>query len=305
MKTGTNGETPPTSELDLSIILQGILWLSLSWMVSTFIHVLCLLLLWGSEDAVLDELMKRLFCFASRWRCVWMCLRLNEWEGQCDEMKEQPRSPIADVDLFIPVSSYVFCWARLIVLPVLLLFPWYSWRLTPCLLSSFLHYCPWLLSMSSWYCLSLSVIRSLLSIHPTLLIACSIRIAIPVWYVLRYERMPCSSFLNASRRMFLAVTAVIFVQGPWLRMAVVSIFQRCRDCASLHLQLDALLFMGCTHEAHPASEAMLAVLCGRSVSIYPVSISWVAEGMDGVRCMVKWRGVLWWCGRLAELGSVL
>ena len=56
-------------------------------------------------------------------------------------------------------------------------------------------------------------------------------------------------------------------------MAVVSVFQRCRDCASLHLQLNALLFMWCTHEAHPASEAILVVLCGRCVSIYPVSIS--------------------------------
>ena len=78
METGTNGETPATSELDLSIILQGIIGLSLSWVISTFIHVLSLLLLWGSEDVVLDELMKRLFCFASRWRCVWMSLRLNE-----------------------------------------------------------------------------------------------------------------------------------------------------------------------------------------------------------------------------------
>ena len=78
METGTNGETPATSELDLSFILQGILWLSLSWMVSTFSHVLSLLLLWVSEDAVLDELMKRLFCFACWWRCVWMCLRLSE-----------------------------------------------------------------------------------------------------------------------------------------------------------------------------------------------------------------------------------
>ena len=124
METGTNGETPATSELDLSIILQGILGLSLSWMVSTFIHVLSLLLLWGSEDAVLDELMKRLFCFACWWRCEWMSLRLNEWEGQCDEMKEQPRSPIAVVDLFIPGASCMFCWVRLIVLPVLLRFPW-------------------------------------------------------------------------------------------------------------------------------------------------------------------------------------
>lgn len=63
METGTNGETPATSELDLSFILQGILWLSLSWMISTFSHVLSLLLLWVSEDVVLDELMKRLFCF--------------------------------------------------------------------------------------------------------------------------------------------------------------------------------------------------------------------------------------------------
>ena len=61
--------------------------------------------------------------------------------------------------------------------------------------------------------------------------------------------------------------------GPLLCTAVVSVFQRCRDCASLHLQLNALLFMWCTHEAHPASEAILAVLCGRCVSIYPVSIS--------------------------------
>ena len=78
METGTNGETPATSEFDLSFILQGILGLSLSWMISTFSHVLSLLLLWVSEDVVLDELMKRLFCFASRWRCEWMCLRLNE-----------------------------------------------------------------------------------------------------------------------------------------------------------------------------------------------------------------------------------
>ena len=47
-------------------------------MVSTFIHVLSLLLLWGSEDVVLDELMKQLFCFAYRWRYEWMCLGLNE-----------------------------------------------------------------------------------------------------------------------------------------------------------------------------------------------------------------------------------
>ena len=66
--------------------------------------------------------------------------------------------------------------------------------------------------MSSWYCLSLSVIRSLLSIQPTLLIACSIRIVTPVWYTLRHESMQCSSFLNAWRRMFLAVTSVISVQ---------------------------------------------------------------------------------------------
>ena len=33
-------------------------------MISTFSHVLSLLLLWVSEDVVLDELMKRLFCFA-------------------------------------------------------------------------------------------------------------------------------------------------------------------------------------------------------------------------------------------------
>lgn len=32
-------------------------------MISTFSHVLSLLLLWVSEDVVLDELMKRLFCF--------------------------------------------------------------------------------------------------------------------------------------------------------------------------------------------------------------------------------------------------
>ena len=84
-------------------------------------------------------------------------------------MKEQARSPVAIVDLFIPGTSCMFCWAQRIVLPVLLRFSWYPWRLTPCLLSSFLHYCPWLLSMGSWYCLSLSVLRSLLSIHPTLL----------------------------------------------------------------------------------------------------------------------------------------
>ena len=137
METGTNGETPATSELDLSIILQGILWLSLSWMISTFSHVLSLLLLWVSEDAVLDELMKRLFCFACWWRCEWMCLRLNEWEEWCDEMKEQARSPITVVDLFIPGTSCVFCWAQRIVLSVLLLFLWYPWRLTPCLLSPF------------------------------------------------------------------------------------------------------------------------------------------------------------------------
>ena len=66
--------------------------------------------------------------------------------------------------------------------------------------------------MSSWYCMLLSVIRSLLSIHPTLLSACSIRIAIPVWYTLRHKRMQCSSFLNAWRRMYLAVTTVMCVQ---------------------------------------------------------------------------------------------
>ena len=212
METGTNGETPATSELDLSIILQGILWLSLSWMISTFSHVLSLLLLWGSEDVVLDELMKRLFCFASRWRCIWMCLRLNEWEGQCDEMKEQARSPVAVVDLLIPGTSCMFCWAQRIVLPVLLLFPLYSWRLTPCLLSPFLHYCPWLLSMNSWYCMLLSVLRSLLSIHPTLLIAFSIRIATPMWYALRHKRVQYSSFLKAWRRVLLVVTTVISVQ---------------------------------------------------------------------------------------------
>ena len=65
--------------------------------------------------------------------------------------------------------------------------------------------------MGSWYCMLLSVIRSLLSIQPTLLIAFSIRIAIPVWCVPCHERMQCSSFLNAWRRMFLAVTTVIFV----------------------------------------------------------------------------------------------
>ena len=127
-------------------------------------------------------------------------------------MKEQARSPITVVDLLIPGTSCMFCWAQRIVLSVLLLFLWYPWRLTPCLLSPFLHYCPWLLSMSSWYCMLLSVIRSLLSIHPTLLSACSIRIAIPVWYTLRHERMQCSSFLNALRRMYLAVTTVISVQ---------------------------------------------------------------------------------------------
>ena len=65
--------------------------------------------------------------------------------------------------------------------------------------------------MGSWYCLSLSVLRSLLSIHPTLLSTCSIRIAIPVWYALRHKRMQCSSFLNAWRRMYLTVTTVISV----------------------------------------------------------------------------------------------
>ena len=65
--------------------------------------------------------------------------------------------------------------------------------------------------MSSWYCLLLSVIRSLLSIQPTLLSACSIRIAIPVWYTLRHKRMQWSSFLNAWRRTYLVVTAVISV----------------------------------------------------------------------------------------------
>ena len=212
METGTNGETPATSELDLSIVLQGILWLSLSWIISTFIHVLCLLLLWRSEDVVLDELMKQLFCFAYRWRCVWMCLRLNEWEGQCDEMKGQPRSPVAVVDLFIPGTSCMFCRARLIVLPVLLRFPLYSWRLTPFLPSSFIHHCPWLLSMNSWYCMSHSVLRSLLSIHPSLIIACSIRIATPVWLFLCHERMQCSSFLNAWRRMYITVITVMSVQ---------------------------------------------------------------------------------------------
>lgn len=66
--------------------------------------------------------------------------------------------------------------------------------------------------MSSWYCLSLNVLRSLLSIHPTLLSACSIRIATPMWCVPRHERMQCSSFLNAWRRMLLVMTAVISVQ---------------------------------------------------------------------------------------------
>ena len=61
--------------------------------------------------------------------------------------------------------------------------------------------------------------------------------------------------------------------GPLLCTAVVSIFHRCRDCASLHLQLNVLLFMWYTREGHPASEAILVVLCGRCVSFYPVSIS--------------------------------
>ena len=61
--------------------------------------------------------------------------------------------------------------------------------------------------------------------------------------------------------------------GPWLRMAVASVFQRCRDCASLHLQLNALLCMWCTREENPASEVILAVLCWWCVSFYPVSIS--------------------------------
>lgn len=93
--------------------------------------------------------------------------------------------------------------------------------------------------------------------------------------------------------------------GPLLCMAVVSVFQRCRDCASLHLQLNALLcyVMYSWSASCFWSDSVCAMwaMCFHLSSLHLLS----GRGYGWSTLHGEVKRVLWWCGRLAELGSVL